>query len=400
MIESVKIIHDELVGGEARFLADYFRLAGIYVSECTLRSNEKAGDFSAVIVIDKGLTQEEISKVNELYKNVFFIRPLVSFANKTIKETYLNSLLRRLEKTIPDMCKNDRRVLRTIAYIYVKHDLLYYRYAYSYFYEKKELVQETQNKFVEAFIELSTLLKQYNKNVYMIYAKMMLARYINETCAFLKQSFLFDTGKCLEELDEALELEPYFSNIYFLKAVLAEMDEEFKYESEAYYAMAVKNLPEVYFASYSYYRFGRYCEKVLKQEGRAKEYYERAIGINSREYRAYYKLILIAKKEKKYKEAIEYCKLICSILKRKKDNNYLHPREYEYLFKAYLEMTKIYRNNWTDVKALEEALRNRNSVCPNVGNNGIYTQIFGADAQKFLQLTAERLNTVVLMCDQ
>lgn len=400
MIESVKIIHDELVGGEARFLADYFRLAGIYVSECTLRSNEKAGDFSAVIVIDKELTQEEISKVNELYKNVVYLNSLVSFTNKIIKKGYLDNLLKMLAKTIPDIWENDQFVLEKIADIYVKHDLLYYRYVYSYFYEKKELVQETQNKFVDAFIELSTVLEEYDKNVYMIYAKMMLARYINETCVFLRQSFLFDTGKCLEELDNALELEPYFSNIYFLKAVLAEMDEEFKYESEAYYAMAVKNLPEVYFASYSYYRFGRYCEKVLKQEGRAKEYYERAIGINPREYRAYYKLILIAKKEKRYKEAIEYCKLICSILKRKKDNNYLHPREYEYLFKAYLEMTKIYRNNWTDVKALEEALRNRNSVCPGVGNNGIYTQIFGADAQTFLNLTAERLNTVVLMCDQ
>lgn len=407
MIESVKIIHEELKGGGCRFLADYFRLAGIYVSECILRDHEKKGDFSAVIIIDTGLSDEQKDRLRGMYDNVVVMKDISLKCKKTGKKKYLSYFLKQIKNINPDIWKDEITVLDEIAEVYVEYDLLYHRNVFSYFYEKKELVQEAQDYFVDAYLDLLDKIANYGKqNAHLIYAKMMLVRYINETCKFLEQSFLFDTGKCLEELDIALGLEPSFRNVYMLKAMLTEIDEKFKYESKTYYELALKNMEELYFASYPYYRFGRYNEKIIKDETKARECYEKAISINNREYRAIYKLILSAKKEGKYQEAIENCKKICNILKVKKEENYLQPREYEYLFKAYWEMAKIYRSHLSDVKALDEAVTNRDSVCPMEENkkrfceNGIYKQIFQDRAQEFLRLTNERLNNVVIACEQ
>ncbi|HBA69751.1 MAG TPA: hypothetical protein DCZ40_10415 [Lachnospiraceae bacterium] len=406
MVEAVKIIHDELEGGEYRFLADYFRLAGIYVSECTLKSNEKKGEFAAVIIIDARLNEEQKEKFRQQYQNVVEIAAWGTEGNDNRLE-YLENVLDRLENINPEVWKEEKEALNEVAEIYVNHKLLYYRHIYSYFYEKTELVQEAQDKFVDAYLALSDKIdKSQQSSVHLIYAKMMIARFINETCYFLKQRFLFHTGKCLKALDDILKEEPLFSNVYLLKAMFAEIDDYFKDQSAAYYKLATENLPELYYAYYPLYRFGRYYEKVLGDDETARSYYEKVLDLNEREYRVVYKFILSAKREGKYQEAIEYCKKICNILNTKKDNNYLQPREYEYLFKAYLEMTKIYRNHLTNGQELNEATKKRDSVCLKEENgqfveNRMYQQIFGSgEEQKFLELTAERLNTTVAVCEQ
>lgn len=410
MIDSVKIIHDELEGGEYRFLADYFRLVGAYVSECTLKSREQRGDFSAVIIIKTRMSDEDIANYQDKYPNAVLLDTMNLSWKERGKKKYLldclNKIVSKISSSAQDTWQREIESLNVIADVYVKYKLLYYRNAFSYFYEHESIVQEAQDQFVEAYISLKKQLENRKEDVHSIYTQVNLARYINETCNILNQSFLFDTGKCLKKADQALELEPSFSNVYLLKAMLAEMDDIYQYESRAYYRIALENLDGMYYASYPYYRCGRYYEKVLKQEKEANEYYTKAVQINELEYRAIYKLILFTKKEGRYQEAIEYCKKICNILKNKKNANYMQPREYEYLFKAYLEMTKIYGNYLSDNNALQEAIRNRNSVCPimtgkKVCENKIYKQIFGSkEAAKFLELTYERLNTTVLRCEQ
>lgn len=408
MIESVKIIHEELKGGGYRFLADYFRLAGVYVSECILKNYEKKGDFSAVIIIKSGLGNEEVTQLSGTYDYVVVMEDISLNCEKQEKIDYLSTLFEKIAEINPNVWQKEIEALKIIAQVYVEYDLLYHRNVFSYFYEKADLVQNAQNCLVDAYLFLSEEMKKDgNIRAHLIYAKIMLVRYINETCQFLNQYFLFDTGKCLKELDRALSLEPSFSNVYLLKAMLTEIDENFKYESKTYYELGLKNMEDLYFASYPYYRFGRYYEKVIKDETKAREYYEKAIRINDREYRAIYKLILYAKKDGKYQEAIENCKKICNILMVKKEENYLQPREYEYLFKAYWEMVKIYRNYLSDTEALNEAVSNRDSVCPKDSDdpesfcaNGFYKQVFQNEEQKFLELTNERLNSVVIACEQ
>lgn len=157
----------------------------------------------------------------------------------------------------------------------------------------------------------------------------------------------------------------------------------------------MQQIGEKNYASYPIYRQGRYYEKILEDHGRAEELYTRAYLTNNLEYRAFYKMILIAKRKGKYQEAVENCKKIANILNNKKAANYLQPREYEYLFKAYFEMGKIYETFLMNENKREEAIQKRDEVCALIkgSRNEIYQQIFGAEAEKFLDRTYSRLKT-------
>ena len=66
LIFSVKIIHHELVGFEYRLLADYFRLVGSFICDCTLKTDPK-GDFDVVVIIDgDNSLKEKIEQIRRL----------------------------------------------------------------------------------------------------------------------------------------------------------------------------------------------------------------------------------------------------------------------------------------------------------------------------------------------
>lgn len=98
----------------------------------------------------------------------------------------------------------------------------------------------------------------------------------------------------------------------------------------------------------------RFYEKVLGKIEEANELYNISLEINPLEYRALYKLAMESKRKEEYFEAIEFFKRICNILKEKEKENYLQPKEYEYLFKAYLELSRIYGYYYFDLRKYKE----------------------------------------------
>ena len=397
LIDTIKIIHAELRGGEYRFLADYFRLVGSHVCDCTLKRDFTQA-FGAVIVIKDGLDPQDLEKLKENYPDAVLLSGIeLSTATEEQKKEYLENCLYSIERNqvSSDVSSTHKEMeaLKKIASVFVQYKLSEAGNTFNYFYDNAEVVQEAQDRYVDAILDLE---KDKNfedgQSKYYIYTRVNLARTINETCSFLNQKLLFDTEKCMQALDKALTLDSTFANVYVLKGFLNEIDPRYKNNCGSYYQKAIKEIGERPYTSYLYYRLGRFYEKVKKDWNQAEIYYRKSIEMNQDTYRAIYKIMLIERKEKKYIEAIESCKRIRNILYEKSSNNYLQRKEYEYLIKAYHNEWVIYGKYLHDERKASQALSERDNLCEKIRmeHNEMYSQIYGSNAKKFLDLTYEK----------
>lgn len=411
IVDTVKIIHNELECGEYRFLADFFRLVGSHVCDCNLKNGSEAGEnFDVVIVIRRKLGKQLIDGLKEKY-------PMAVFMDEMAGDNYLpadvlqylgNCLDKILLNSVydnKDILNKEIEELKYLVGIYANEELMRCRNIFSYFTENKDEVQKAQDRFVSANIQLRNGMKERGyKSKYLIYARIDLCRFINETCGLLSQRFLYDTKKCCKYLDNAFEEDPSFENAYLLQAFLSEIDSVCKYNAAGLYEEGLEHIASMSFASYPLYRYGRYFEKIIQDDRKAMKYYMRSYSINKQEYRAIYKQIRKNYEVKNYEAAIHDCDEICNILKEKEQENYLQPREYEYLFKAYLEKERSLLKSKGQCQEYRDAMENKIRICELVTSrskkNRMYTQIFGEEAEHYLELTRIRLENVAARCTE
>lgn len=404
LIYSVKIIHHELVGFEYRLLADYFRLVGSFICDCTLKTDPK-GDFDVVVIIDRdGSLQKNRNQLMSNYPNAICLDRVENFSEEELKN-YLETCLQKIEEKFTVSFKEDFKILKEIANVYIEHDLMRARVSFSYFEnENKRNIQDAQDKFVNAYLALfkDRSEEDISKSKYLMFARIDLARLSNETCVFLQQELLFDTKKCMDQLDQLLNMDVTFANAYVLKGFLAELDRHYKEDGKAYYQKAIDQIGDQAYSSYVCYRQGRFYEKVERDWNKAEKYYRKAYTANKMEYRAIYKIMQIELQQGKWLEAVESCKNIINILGEKRKVNYLQEKEYEYLFKAYHEMGVIYERHLNNKEEAENAFKEREKICdltrgtlPNV----LYDQTFGEnDSKYYLEMTQKKLSDKMENC--
>ena len=93
LIGAVKIVHDEMCGGEYRLLADFFRLVGSYVCNCELKPEEGSASFDVVILIKKNLGEQIVRSFQEKYETVIELDPIESMNDNQVKKSYLAKCL-------------------------------------------------------------------------------------------------------------------------------------------------------------------------------------------------------------------------------------------------------------------------------------------------------------------
>mgnify|MGYP004564076899 CR=1 FL=1 len=404
MLESVKIIHSWNQIKEYRFLADYFRLLGVHVCDCTLKSERLSPDFDAVIILKNSIDNDSLEILEEHYPNAIEIEASNEEIEADFNANYLKDILKVINEKVRSLSDVEVEIMKQIAEIYSEYNLSYHRNAYNYFYNNQTIVRHAQDAFIDAYIEVNKSVANKKETVHWFYSAAYLSRCINETCVFLDQSFLLSISNAMDFLDQALKLEPTFNNAYLLKGMIAELDSNLKKDAEAYYSIALEQMYGKRYASYPYYIVGRYYEKVKKKREKAVELYTRSLNLNNFEYRAIYKLAMLERKKEKYTSALERFKMICNILSDKQAENYLQPREYEYLFKAYLEMGTIYGDYLFDIEHYKESVRKRDELCDMVRDitkqNRAYDEIFKESARKFRKETYDRFFTIVVRCTQ
>ncbi len=407
MANSIKIIHKVTKGAAYRFLADYFRLAGFFVRDCAGQRIYGDDNYDAVIVIRTGFTQDELDGLQQDYQHKPLVQMEEMFSWKEFvqerssndadgqdmkkpyydyQKDYLRCVLDLLQSPLGLAAERD--VFDTLSDIYVDDSLMKYRIAYTFFYDDVEVVQIAQRHISNAFVEFCDRVSTESK--FAIYIYINLAYMMNETCRFLKHRFVCNTQKCIDRLDEILTMDPTFYNAYVMKGFLAENDPALDYQAGEYYELALEWEGETPYMAYTSYRLGRVYEKILRQPDKAEENYRRALKLSPYEYRAYYKLLLIEKKRGNYIKAIDYAKRILSILREKEEANYLQPKEYEYLFKAYLEMAKLYGKELVNGKDYEWATERLHKLCGSIrGGNVMWDMIF--DNSKYSDEYKEKL---------
>lgn len=407
VITAVQIIHDELQGAEYYFLSEYFRWAGSYVYG--YETDADWSKFNVIIVIKPQLEQKTLDELekkaenNDTDKIIIFLDAM----NEDNKEAYLDKCIEQIigkDDSNSDVC-----TLKALKELYVQYDLGGLKRTCNWFKEKKEVLQNVQDKLVDIYHDLSqkasNLVKYGEISKYFIYAKNELAYWINKTCFYLRQDLLFDTEKCIKQLDYILKIDPSFTNVYILKGFLASLDLHFKMDCKGYYHVAIDKLEGCPYADYVLWQQGRFYERELHSLEEAKKYYERAVQANHKEYRAYYKIAQIYENKKEHLAAIEQYTIVCNILNNKKKHNYLNEVEYEYLYKSYYLMSTIYKDYLNNEQLANEMLHERDNIYNLVRQaslqiikNELYHQLYGKDANAYLELTYDKLSTDLLIC--
>lgn len=418
MIESVKIIHDWKHIKEYRFWADLFRWTGTQVREYTLRSEDFSNDFTLVIILENGILPENLAQLHERYPKALRVSEqliptgpsLEMKGSQNIWKKYLAFYLFQIVNgnliltSDYAVLQKDIEMLQKLGDVYIDYQISYYRNAYSCFYENEEIVQDAQDAFVDAYIKICDTPGMLTDTVSYFYVKANLIRYMDETCKFLRQKLLLPVEKGLRFLDDALEIEPAFNNAYLLKGIISELDIRSAVDGSAFYSQAMEKFQYKKYCSYPRYLQARYYEKVLKDNEKALNLYKDSLDKDMYEYRAIYKLAMFEKKEKNYAMAEQRFKQICNILNAKEAVNYLQPREYEYLFKAYLELAKIYSYEGFNLDKYKEMVRKREYFCDKILDtahvrNKAYEEIFGRRNTYFREETYHRFKTKVMECE-
>lgn len=396
LIGSIKIIHDEQIGGPYRLLADYFRIIGAYVCDCTMKEDQTDTDFDTVIVITKNINEEILEQIKKNYSTKSNLIELheIDF-EKENKTKYLNDCIEKIAHNSKldnkTAIEEEVKQLQKLAEIYVNNELMKARCSFAYLYHRREVVEDAQKRFLKAYVDLVKYIKEQNGlSKYLMFARIDLARFVDETCVFLSQELIFDVKKLIEYARQ-IQGQYNFSNLYILQGLLAELDKRYQREAKKYYESAVEIIKDKTYASYAYYRLERFCENVEGNWEEAFGFYKKSNQANPYEYCALYKMAVYKNNKKNYSEAIIYLQRICAILSKKEEMNYLQEKEYEYLYKSYYLLASIYDVTGNDKPAQEYYEKIISLNKQTTEENKIYQQIYGEDAIDYGKYTKEKI---------
>ena len=238
MLRAIKIIHSWNQIKEYRFLSDYFRMMGIYICGYTPQTDCLSSDFDVVIILKKDMDKNDVEMLEERYPKA--IKQVFNVDKTKLNDDYLKEMVQAIRKN-RFFSAVEVESMEELAEIYYKRDLSYHRNAYDSFYNNRIVMQRAQDAFVDACIDLNHMSANKKETVYYLYAAAYLRKYTNETCRTLNQHFLFLTESILKILDQALRLQPFFTNAYLLKGMIAELDRDIRKDAGAYYHVTAEN---------------------------------------------------------------------------------------------------------------------------------------------------------------
>ncbi len=398
-IESVKIVHHDLHSGEYRLLADFFRLVGSFVCECTLKENPKEA-FDVVIVIKYDVPEEKI-KMFEGKGTLAVLDPLDMLqAGPENKKSYIKGCLDKIfylqqgmESGSQVSDREELNRLRAIADVYVEHQIMESRCSSMYLYEQRDVVINAQLRYAEAYKRIRKLSEETNRSSrYVEFARLDLARLLNETNNLLDEIPVFSCERLLESAERLEEKHRGFCNVCVLQGMIAELSVYTKNKAAEYYKQALDEMDGRPYASYANYRLGRFYEKERRNWDAAMVYYEQSSRLNPYGYRILFKMGMYYRERGNDRKAIECFYEICRQLKGREAENYLQQREYEYLYKSYQELGGIYeeQGRYEDAAdAYEHSIQIIEKTKKKPWNR-LYREIFGEDAERYLVMLEQR----------
>lgn len=397
IIEAVKIVHNELHGGEYRFLSDFFRMVGSFVGECYAYEKQLDTGYSVVILIKYGMSEDVIEDFRNRYGTMLIeLEAIDLFAtSNNEKVQYINNCIDQIkftkEKNSTNSFEGEADILKQIARIYVNHNVMGNLESYPYFALEGDLFSKISQNLLNVHRQISSISCGKNGKEYIVYAKNDIARHINTMCGRNDVELFFDTRELVKEIQKEIIDKGIFGNAYLLQGMITQLDNRFMSDASIYYQRAAETMPERGYTHYIYYRIGVMAEKAGNIRN-AIENYLKAFQINNKAYRSLYKIAKLYAEMGEYAKGIEFYKKIITLLSNKYEHNYLQRKEYDYIYKSYQSISDIWMNALGDSREAINYLEELNKAFDKPSHsNMIYEQIYGENARRFLDITVRSL---------
>lgn len=388
MIKTIRIYYQERQVKAYRFWADFLRFIGIHIKgEST--ANVKDGElYDVAVILKDGLSDSIVEKTSKCFDNTVILESapkylFVPSSGTKVTEEWSEFLRQGLSKIFVFDVEAEETAA-DIGMLYVKHFVGYYLNLFITMAgsDDLELMQLAQDRMTDAYVEIFKCLKR--DNPYELYALANLSRYLNQSCDFLKQRDLFKTQNIIDQLDDALIIEPEFDNAILLKAIVCSRDRKFKYDAQSYFFEALDGRKAPYL-SYPFFLWGRYVEDVLKDKAEAKNYYSMSLNMNRKELRPLIRLIPEDIEAKRYGNAFTRIRRICRSLREKERKGILKPKDFHLLLRAEAVKYSIYGDILFDPEGFEETMREIEIIYTDMSIPSVYTEIFGDLTERVME---------------
>ncbi len=388
MIKEIRIHYQERQVKVYRFWADFLRFIGIHIKgEPT--ANVKDGElYDVEVILKDGLSDSIVEKISKHFDNTVILESVpkslfVPSSDTKVVEEWSEFLRQGLSKIFVFDVEAEETAA-DIGMLYVKHFVGYYLNLFITMAgsDDLELIQLAQDRMTDAYVEIC---KRSNKDTpYELYALANLSRYLNQSCDFLKQRDLFKTQNIIDQLDDALIIEPEFDNAILLKAIVCSRDRKFKYDAQSYFFEALDGRKAPYL-SYPFFLWGRYVEDVLKDKAEAKNYYSMSLNMNGKELRPLLRLIPEDIEAKRYGNAFTRIRRICRSLREKERKGILKPKDFHLLLRAEAVKYSIYGDILFDSENFEETMREIAVIYADMTIPSVYAEIFGDQTERIME---------------
>lgn len=403
-LKAVRIIHNIKTRIDFSFLAEFFRLAGIYVIECIdndedVSSYQNTPDCFDITVDTCGSNNaSEYGPAVDFYKikNIAGGDGLIRLWNENVQKNVLRNVLVQMAlllKKEPPGAGWETLIQNYVAYNLMLHslNLQYYSKKPSY------AIKNVQNVFYALQRDLESDLKLISINnperKYLEYAKIYSKVKVNAGCKFMNQGFEFPIEELADECRECMNRYPDFSNLKVLLGLCYEYKPVYAPMAIRALVSALEEENQYCYSSHIYYWIGKQYEAYTANWEDSVNSYKRSFK-RRHKYKNMYKLAVAHRVACDYEDAISSFTWIIDKLKEKIKLNMLDPLEVEYYFKSKAMIATIYFSDLKDylgaIEHGESLIRNYNQL---VDADDYYNQLYGNEADNYRRLTKQRFDT-------
>lgn len=408
-IKSIKIIHDIDNRIEFIFLAEFFRLSGIYIGEyihetiyenreiCAKDVNpddqfdvdiyvgkeELPRDEFGMDFIDLGTVIADLDDIEEYYH----IMELSIQSKLAILERLLLKMKNILER------KNkafDYKAFESIAEVYVEKNLALHCANMQYYRMQYEKQSETVAAFSEAYAMLNRIERQ-NADRHIVYAKLYCASKANSACFFGKYLFEYRVEELAGACKELIKEFPDFSNARVLLGLIYQHSLEYTREAVSAFEDALRWEKGYSYASHIYYWIAKRYESYEKGKTRAKENYEKAYNKKKR-FRNIYKLAIMCRNAGEYEKALEYIEMILMHMEVKLEKKYMDPLEIEYYYKVNSCASQICCTSVLDYDRSIRYGENAVRIHDDLESQRFYDEFYREEGDEYREFSKRRMN--------
>lgn len=397
ILKSVKIVHDDIHRIDFSYLAEFFRMMGIFVCESILVEQEKETDtqkntkYSAYICVGKkwfseqeeALFQDVCEKkewqciksayekrLSELPEEMIYLYNDVmnEFDEKSNK--FPTDMLFRLEESeqkkilkdlmiiiqnrvgirtddVPELRRNP---LEDLIDIFVDNKIWFHSLNLQYYKKIQVTSEAAKQAFLDAHDELQNCMEGYLADLGEDYSARYICEYAvlwlevkaNEASSFDSRALtVFSVNELADRCKSLCRRYPRFLNAKVLLGLCYAPSTNSTNEALWAFGNAARKLRRECVASPVFYWIGKYYEPYKEYQKDAKEAYELANSCKIK-FRNNFKLGILTRNEGNYAEAIEYFNRILCGLELKSKMYLVDPLEIEYLFKTYTQLAYVY----------------------------------------------------------